>query len=42
MIQMDLKNRKRPTDLENKLMVAGREWIGREFGKVIYTLLYSK
>ena len=40
MIQMDLKNR--PTDLENKLLVASREGIVREFGKVIYTLLYTK
>ena len=37
-----LKNRKRPTDLENELMVASREGIRREIGKVIYTLLYSK
>ena len=42
MIQMDLKKRERPTDLESKLMVAGREWLRREFGKVMYTLLYSK
>ena len=42
MIQMDLKNRERPTDLESKLMVASREWLRREFGKVMYTLLYSK
>ena len=39
----DLTNRKRLTDLENKLMIAGvGEGIDREFGKVMYTLLYSK
>ena len=44
MIQMNLYNRKRLTDLENKLMVAGGqgEGIVREFGKVMYTLLSSK
>ena len=37
------KERKRLTDLENELMVAGGgEGIIREFGKVMYTLLYSK
>ena len=39
----DLTNRKRLTDLENKLMIAGvGEGIDREFGKVMYTLLYLK
>ena len=44
MIQMNLQNRKRLTDLENEHMVAGRKDGGRdrEFGKVMYTLLYSK
>ena len=32
----------RLTDLENKLMVASGDGIVREFGKVTYTLLYSK
>ena len=37
------KERKRLTDLENELMVAGGgEGIVRKFGKVMYTLLYSK
>ena len=35
-----LTNRNRLTDLENNLMVAGRD--SQEFGKVMYTLLYSK
>ena len=41
MTQVRSQSRKRLTDLENKLMVAG-EGIVREFGKVLYTLLYSK
>ena len=44
-VQMDLQNIKRFTDLDNKLMVAGRrmgEGIVREFGMVMYVLLYSK
>ena len=40
MIQMNLQNRKRLTDLENKLMVAGGKGIVRDFGKDMYTLLY--
>ena len=43
---MNLQNRKRLTDLENKLMVAMREErekeIVREFGIDMYTLLYLK
>ena len=35
-----LTNRNRLTDLENNLMVAGRD--SQEFGKVMYTVLYSK
>ena len=46
MKQMNLQNRKRLTDLENKLMVARgegrREGIVREFGMDMYTLLYLK
>ena len=42
MIQRNLQNRKRLTDLENKLMVAGGKGIVRDFGKVMYTLLYLK
>ena len=42
MIQMNLQNRKRLTDLENKLTVAGGKGIVGNFGKVMYTLLYSK
>ena len=42
MIQMNLQNRKRFTDLENKLMVAGEEGIVREFEMDMYTLLYFK
>ena len=34
--------RKRFIDLENKLTVAQGEGIVREFGEVMYTLLYSK
>ena len=41
MTQTNLQNRKRLTDLENELMVA-RESIVRDFGKVMYTLLYLK
>ena len=32
----------RGSDLENKLIVVGGWYIVREFGKVMYTLLYSK
>ena len=32
----------RGSDLENKLMLAGGKGIVRAFGKVMYTLLYSK
>ena len=39
---MNLQNRKRLTGLENKLMVAGGGEKVRDFGKVMYTLLYSK
>ena len=46
MIQMNLQNRKRLTDLENKLMDARGEKNGkgiiREFGINMYTLLYLK
>ena len=46
MTQMNLQNRKRLTDLENKVMVARgegrREGIVREFGMDMYTLLYFK
>ena len=46
MIQMNLQNRKRLTDLENKLIVArGEEWgerIVRELGIDMETLLYLK
>ena len=47
MIQMNVQNRIRFTGLENKFMVSGRrgrmgEGIVREFGKVMYMLLYSK
>ena len=37
-----LTKQKRFTDLENELMVAEGEGIVRDFGKVMYTLLYSK
>ena len=37
-----MQNRRRLTDLENKLMLAGGKGIVRAFGKVMYTLLYSK
>ena len=39
---MNLQNRKRLTDLENELMVASGEGRVRDFGKVMYTLLYLK
>ena len=39
---MNLQNRKRLTDLENDLMVSGGEGEVRDFGKVMYTLLYLK
>ena len=39
---MNLQNRKRLTDLENKLMVAGGEGIVKNFKKVMYTLLCLK
>ena len=42
MIQMNLLTKQRLTGLENKLMVAGGEGIVREFGEIMYTLLYSK
>ena len=47
MIQMNLQNRKRPTDLEDELMVAGGrerwgEGLVREFGVDMYTLVYLK
>ena len=41
MIQMNLQNKKRLTDLENELKLAeGGEGAVRDFGKVMYTLLY--
>ena len=46
MIQMNLQNRKRLTDLEKELMVArGERWregIVREYEMGMYTLLYLK
>ena len=45
MIQMNLQNRKRPTDLEDELMVAGgrmRAGTVGEFQMDMYTLLYLK
>ena len=39
---MNLQNRKRLTDLENKLIVAVWEGIVKDFGKVMCTLLYLK
>ena len=45
MIQMNIRNRKRLTDLENEPVVAGRkdgEGIVRKFGTDMYTLLYLK
>ena len=41
MIQTNLQNRKRLTDLENQLMGAGGKTV-KDFGKVMYTLLYLK
>ena len=37
-----LTKQKRFTDLENELMVAEGEGIVRDFGKVMYTVLYLK
>ena len=47
MLQMNLQNRNRVTDVENKLMVTGDGGKGRgginwEIGIDIYTLLYIK
>ena len=46
MIQMNLQNRNRLTDLENQFMIIRREgWregMVREFGMDMYTLLYLK
>ena len=42
MIQINLQNRKRLTDLENELTVASGEGRVRDFGKVMCTLLYVK
>ena len=42
MIQMNLQNRKRLTDLENELMAAGGEGTGKDFGRVMHTLLNLK
>ena len=44
MIQLNVQNRKRFTDSENRFMDAGRigEGIVREFGMDRYTLLYLK
>ena len=39
---MNLQNRKRFTDLENELMVAGGGGIVRYLGMDMYTLLYLK
>ena len=39
---MNLQNRKRLTDLENELMVAGGGGIVRYLGMDMYTLLYLK
>ena len=39
---MNSQNRKRLTDLENELMVADGVGIVRDFGKVMYTLVYLK
>ena len=39
---MYLQNIRRLTDLEIELTVVGREGIVREFGIVVYTLLYLK
>ena len=40
--ELTYKNRKKLTDLGNELMITGGEGIVREFGKVMYSLLYSK
>lgn len=43
MLQMNLQNRKIPTDLENELIIVKgrmREGKVREFGIDMYTLLY--
>ena len=40
MIHMNLQNRKRFTDLEKELMVAGSEGIVREFGMDMCPLLH--
>ena len=37
-----LQSRHRLTDLENEFLVAGGEGIVKDFGKVVYTLLYLK
>ena len=42
MIEMNLQNRERLTDLADELMVTRGEGIAREFRKVVYTLLHSK
>ena len=42
MIEMNLQNRERFTDLTDELMVARGEGRAREFRKVVYTLLHSK
>ena len=42
MIQTNLQNRKRPTDLEKELTVAGGEGRVKEFGMDMYILLYLK
>ena len=46
MMQMNLQNRKKLTDLEDEFLVAGgekqEEGIVREFGMDMYTLLYIK
>ena len=39
---MDLLTKQRLIDLENELMVAGGEEIVKDFGKVMYTLLFLK
>ena len=42
MIQMNLENRKRLTDLEKELLVGSGEGILSTFGRDMYTLLYLK
>ena len=42
MLQMNLLNRKRLTDLDNELMVAAGERIVREFEMDMFTLPYFK